>query len=192
MKRIIVALLSVMALATAVASPAMATTFGAATEGPKTEAFVSSEAKRANQVLSTQFGNVSKLYVYAVRGNAWATGKKEKLKAVIYDQEGGGCNPTCGFPTKLDAVGKEVVYEGQTGWFELPLTAPLKMLPTYYFIGFISGANDNVMGYKYFNSETEFSSIMAYNEQSFASGPSDPFGSYSTRNKMMSIYGVYE
>ncbi|MDQ2761438.1 MAG: hypothetical protein M3Y17_13705, partial [Actinomycetota bacterium] len=56
-----------------------------------------------------------------------------------------------------------------------------------YWIGVITGASSNVAGFRY----ATVTASRDYNTNSYASGPSDPFGSHSTDGEQMSLYATY-
>jgi hypothetical protein len=162
--------------------------FGYGTIGSKTDMGTLENFKRANTVKVSEYGTVKSLSLYAVRGRGYATGKTQKVKAVIYRANGAG------EPTELVATGKEVVYSGSEGWLELPFGSHVTVGPEYgggppatYWIGFISGDDSEVMGFKW----DEVSKARVKNENDYTSGPSNPFGTHETDNEQMSLYATY-
>jgi hypothetical protein len=126
-------------------------------------------------------GTVSKLSVYATPGHN--SPAPQVLKGVIYSDSGGS-------PGALVAVGTEVTYRGDTngsGWFDLPLAVPASLKPGAYWLGFITGATTEGMGYAYDN----VANSRAYDANTFASGPSNPFGSATKDSEQASIYATY-
>jgi len=163
---------------------ALAATFGNTEAGPKEDKTVGAEVKRANSYELKEEGEVTKLSVYAVHGSHWASGKKQKLKAMIYSDSSGS-------PTELLATGSEVIYEGTEGWFALPFASPVKLKPGTYWIGFISGGENEVMGFKW----KEVTNSRRKNHNDWSEGPSNPFsksGEVKTDNEEMSLYATYE
>jgi hypothetical protein len=126
-------------------------------------------------------GCVSKLIGYAIRCVNSPT--PQRLKAVIYaDSEGS--------PGALVASGTEVTYAGSTngsGWFVLPLSSPVKLTAGNYWIGFITGTTTEGMGYRY----DSVANSRAYNANSYASGPTNPFGAATKDSEQASIFATY-
>jgi len=126
-------------------------------------------------------GSVSELNVYAIPGVA-APGP-QALKAVIYAD-------AAGTPGALLATGSEEVYRSNvngTGWFSLPLTAPVHLQPGTYWIGFITGPTSEGMGYVYDSVE----SSRAYDANEFSAGPTEAFGTATLDSEQASIYATY-
>jgi hypothetical protein len=126
-------------------------------------------------------GSVTKLSVYAIPGIN--SPSPQALRAVIYGDSGGS-------PGALVASGPEVSYSGSingSGWFELPLSAPVALSPGTYWIGFLTGATTEGMGYRYDSAANS----RAYNTNPFANGPTDPFGSATKDSEQASIYATY-
>jgi hypothetical protein len=162
------------------ASPASAATFGYAEIGPKLDNATLENFKRANTFKLTETGSVTKLSLYAVPGEAWKTGKKQNIKAVIYADSSGK-------PSELLATGTQAAYEGTTGWLDLPFATAVQLSAGTYWLGFIAGPETKVMAFKW----TEVSKARAKNENLYTSGPSNPFGTYTADSEQMSIYATY-
>lgn len=102
---------------------------------------------------------------------------------MIYADSGGS-------PGALVAVGTEVSYRGDvngSGWFELPLGAPVSLGQGTYWLGFITGAATEGLGYAY----DSVAGGRAYNANTLAGGPSNPFGSATKDSEQASIYATY-
>ena len=126
-------------------------------------------------------GAVTKLSVYAIPGVN--SPSPQALRAVIYRDSGGS-------PGALVASGPEVTYRGTTngsGWFDLPLTAPVALAPGSYWLGFTTGTTSEGMGYRFDSAANS----RAYNTNAFAGGPTDPFGSATKDSEQASIYATY-
>jgi Subtilase family/Fervidolysin N-terminal prodomain len=160
--------------------------FGKNTVGMSTDRGIFANFKVANAATLPVAGWVSRLRMYAVPGrNSGA----ETLKAVIYANSGGA-------PGALLATGPEVSYTAGSylgggsngvGWLNLPFSSPVKLSPGTYWLGFIAGGATEAMGYTY----ESVASSRAYNANSFASGPSNPFGTATIDSEQASIYAIY-
>jgi hypothetical protein len=63
----------------------------------------------------------------------------------------------------------------------------LKLAAGSYWIGTISGTSANVAGERY----DSVANAEAYNSNTYTSGPSNPFGSFTKGNEQMSLYATY-
>jgi hypothetical protein len=72
------------------------------------------------------------------------------------------------------------------GWYRLKFATPLKLATGTYRIGTISGASAYVAGERY----DSVANAEDYNTNTYASGPSNPFGSFKTTNEQMSLYAT--
>jgi subtilisin family serine protease len=156
-------------------------TFGKKSVGALSDGGMFSNYKIVHSATLTVAGSVTKLSVYAIPGAA--SPSPQALKAVIYADEGGS-------PGALVATGTEITYQGNVngaGWFDLPFTTPVALAPGTYWLGFITGATSEGMGYRYDNVPNS----RAYNQNVFASGPSNPFGSSTKDPEQASIYATY-
>jgi subtilisin family serine protease/fibronectin type 3 domain-containing protein len=161
--------------------PARESTFGKSTVGASTDSGMYANYKIVHAATLPVAGSVTKLSVYAVPGVN--SPSPQTLKAVIYaDSEGS--------PGALVATGSEVTYTGSTngsGWFTLPLASPVKLSAGNYWIGFITGATTEGMGYTY----DSVANSRAYNENSYAGGPTNPFGPATKDSHDASLYATY-
>jgi hypothetical protein len=73
------------------------------------------------------------------------------------------------------------------GWYELALASPLKLAAGNYWIGVITGSSGNVAGFRY----DYLAGARYYNSNTYTSGPSNPFGSFSTDGEQTSLYATY-
>ncbi|HEX4187041.1 MAG TPA: S8 family serine peptidase [Solirubrobacteraceae bacterium] len=156
-------------------------TFGKTTVGSSTDGGMFANYKIVHAATLPVAGSVSKLSVYAVPGLNSPT--PQALKAVIYADSGGS-------PGALLATGTEVTYTGSTngsGWFTLPLASAVKLNAGNYWIGFITGANTEGMGYRY----DSVAGSRAFNENSYAAGPTEPFGAATKDSEQASLYAEY-
>jgi hypothetical protein len=73
------------------------------------------------------------------------------------------------------------------GWFELPFASPVPLPPGTYWLGFITGNSTLGMGYAYSTS----AGSRAYNQNSYANGPTSAFGSATKDSELASLYATY-
>ncbi|MCW3027812.1 MAG: hypothetical protein JWN81_1023, partial [Solirubrobacterales bacterium] len=155
--------------------------FGKTTVGASTDSGMFANFKIVHSATLPVAGSVSKLSVYAVPGIN--SPSPQALKAVIYADSGGS-------PGALLATGTQVTYTGSTngsGWFSLPLATPLKLSAGSYWLGFMTSTTTKGMGYRY----DSVTNSRAYNENPYASGPTNPFGTATKDSEQASIYARY-
>jgi hypothetical protein len=164
-----------------VAAQGTTATFGTTAVGAQRDGGMFANYKIVHRAILSASGTVTKLSLYAIPGiNSPAP---QSLRALIYADSGGS-------PGALLAAGPEVVYRGNvngTGWFELPLSAPVSLSPGTYWIGFFTGSETEGMGYA-FESVT---GSRAYNTNTFSSGPTNPFGTSTKDAELASLYATY-
>jgi thermitase len=156
-------------------------TFGQTTVGSHSDLGMFANYKIVNAATLPVAGSVSKLSVYAIPG--FGSPSPQALKAVIYADAGGS-------PGALLATGSEVTYRGNVngrGWFELPFPTPVALGAGSYWLGFITGASTEGIGYVYEN----VAASRAYNANPFTSGPTNPFGSATKDSEQASLYATY-
>lgn len=161
--------------------PPPSATFGKTSVGAFSDSGIFAEYKVVHAATLPVAGTVTKLSLYAIPGVN--SPSPQALRGVIYSDSGGS-------PGALVAVGTEVTYRGGidgSGWFELPLAAPISLSPGTYWLGFITGPTTEGMGYVY----DGVAGSRAYNANAFASGPSNPFGAATEDSEQASIYATY-
>jgi thermitase len=162
-------------------NPPPTKTFGKTSVGAHTDSGIFANYKVVHSATLSVAGSVTKLSVYAIPGIN--SPSPQALKAVIYaDAEGS--------PGALLATGTEVTYQGNvngSGWFDLPFATPVTLTPGTYWLGFITGSTTEGMGYVY----DSVSGSRAYNANSYASGPTNPFGPSTKDSEQASIYATY-
>ena len=162
-------------------APPAPLTFGKTSVGAFADGGIFADYKVVHAATLTVAGSVSKLSMYAIPGaNAPSP---QALKAVIYSDVGGS-------PGALVATGGEVTYRSSSngsGWFDLPFAAPVALPPGTYWLGFITGASSEGIGYAYDNVEGS----RAYNQNTYTSGPTNLFGSSTKDAEQASIYATY-
>jgi subtilisin family serine protease len=156
-------------------------TFGHTTVGEHTDSGMFSNYKIVNAATLGVAGSVSRLDVYSIPGID--SPSPQALKAVIYADSGGS-------PGALVATGTEVIYRGNvngSGWFELPFAKPVALAAGSYWLGFITGASSEGMGYRY----DTLANSRAYNANAFSAGPTNPFGTTTKDSELASLYATY-
>jgi hypothetical protein len=160
------------------AQASSAATFGKATVGAASDTFLSGR-KRVNRYALPSAGAVSKLSVYLA---PTATTGEQALEGVIYAD-------SAGKPQALIAVSQQLTFKSGSaaGWYDLPFAAAVKLPAGNYWIGVITGASSNVAAFRY----DTLTAARDYNANTYASGPSNPFGAVSTDNEQASLYATY-
>jgi thermitase len=164
-----------------VKEPPPSATFGKTSVGASSDSGIFANYKVVHAATLPVAGKVSKLSLYAIPG--LDSPSPQALRGVIYSDSGGS-------PGAPVAVGTEVSYRGDvngSGWFELPLGAPVSLGAGTYWLGFITGATTEGLGYAY----DSVANSRAYNANALASGPSNPFGSATKDSEQASIYATY-
>ncbi len=156
-------------------TPTTACTAGTTTVGPNPDT-MSAQRKRANRISLAGATSVSKLSAYlAPTGTSGA----QDVLGMLYADSGGtpgallGVTAGFSFSSTLPA-----------GWYDLVFPAPLALSPGTYWIGLLSGTSSGVTGFRWSAS----AGARAYNANSYANRPSNPFGTANTDGELMSLY----
>jgi subtilisin family serine protease len=165
---------------TAVSAPtvAVAGVFGFTSVGGNSDV-MGANRKRVVHFQLPADGSVSKLSMYLV---PTATSGQQLLRGVIYADQAGS-------PSALLGVSNELTFHSTdpAGWYDLVFPSPMALQGGTYWIGVISGASSNVTGFRYSN----VTGARAYNTNTYASGPSNPFGNATIDAEQMSVYATY-
>ena len=104
------------------------------------------------------------------------------LKGIVYADSGGA-------PGALLGVSEQLTFKSTNaaGWYDLPLPAAVKLAAGNYWIGVITGASGGVAGFRY----SSVSGSRDYNANTYASGPTNPFGAFSADAEQTSLYATY-
>lgn len=153
-------------------------TFGTNSVGGSSDTF-SANLKRVNSYSLPASGSVTKLSVYLT---PTGTSGQADIKGVIYSDSGGA-------PSSLLAVSNELVFSNTqaAGWYDLTLPAAVNLAAGKYWIGLITGGTTGAAGFRY----SSVSASRDKNSNTYASGPSNPFGSFVTDSEQMSLYATY-
>ena len=153
-------------------------TFGKTTVGASSDSF-SSERKRVSRYSLPTSGAVTKLSIYLA---PTSVSGQQVMKGVVYSDASGKPEALLGVSEQLAFTSTSVA-----GWYDLPFSTPLKLTAGNYWIGIITGATLGVAGFRY----DSVSGARDYNANSYASGPSNPFGSFSTDSEQTSLFAAY-
>jgi len=161
-----------------VAQQASTATFGKTAVGASSDTFAS-ERKRVNRYALTTAGAVTKLSVYLA---PTSTSGSQVMKGLIYADTGTA-------PGALLGVSEQLTFKSTNvaGWYELVFSSPVNLAAGNYWIGVMTGATASVAGFR-FDSVT---GSRDYNANTFASGPTNPFGSPTTDAEQTSLYATY-
>ena len=153
-------------------------TFGKTSVGASSDTFAS-ERKRVNRYALSTPGSVTKLSVYLA---PTATSGQEALKGIIYADSAGA-------PGALLGVTEQLTFKSTNtaGWYGLALSSPLKLAAGNYWIGVMTGPTASVAGFRF----DRVSGSRDYNANTFASGPTNPFGAVTTDSEQTSLYATY-
>jgi hypothetical protein len=154
-------------------------TFGKTNVGAKSEWFGANKKRVNRYELPSPGGTVSKLSVYlATTGNAGV----QLLKGVIYSDSSGSPNALLGESEQITFTSTS-----SAGWYDLKFPSPVKLAAGFYWIGVFTGEQEKVAGYR-FDSVTN---SRDYNNNTYTSGASNPFGAFTTNSEQMSLYATY-
>jgi subtilisin family serine protease len=158
--------------------PPPPTSFGKTTVGASSDVF-SANRKRVNRYALSTTASLTKLSIYLA---PTTTSGQQVLKGVVYADSGGAPGALLGTTEQLTFTSA-----GAAGWYDMSFASALKLTAGNYWIGVIAGTSARVAGFRY----DSVSSSRDYNTNSYASGPSNPFGSVTTDSEQMSLYATY-
>jgi hypothetical protein len=150
-------------------------TFGNAAAGDGVTSFTAN-AKRVNAYTLGQPASVSSLSVYLQPSGTAGT---QVLRGVIYAD-------ALGSPGAMIAASRTLTFQsgGRSGWYRLTLPKAVTLAAGRYWIGILTGGTDGVAGWRY----DVVPGSRVYNTNPFTAGPSDPFGSGTVDDFLMSLY----
>src|SRR3989442_14048365 len=153
-------------------------TFGKTTVGASREVFAA-DLKRVNEYALPASGALSQLNIYLEAGSVSG---EQTMEGVLYADSNGA-------PGRLLGVTSPSTYASTqpAGWYKLVFPAAVELPAGNYWIGVLTGSTWGVAGYRY----DTLAGAKAYNVNRFASGPSDPFGSFSRKSEQLSLYATY-
>ncbi len=163
----------------AVVSSAPATVnFGLTSVGSSSDSF-SANRKRVNAYSISSGGSLTSLSVYLAPAGGSGTAD---LKGVVYADSGGQPGALLGATSQLAFSSS-----GSAGWYQMGFSSPVSLTAGKYWIGVITGGTSGVAGFRY----SSVSGSRDYNSNTYSSGPTNPFGSFTTDSEQMSLYGTY-
>lgn len=153
-------------------------TFGLTSVGVNSDMMVP-DRKRATKATLTVSGSVNKLTMYLA---PTGVSGQEIMKGILYADQGG-------VPGALLGVTKAFTFSSSNaaGWYDMTFPSAIALAPGTYWIGVISGNATHVAGFRW----NSVSQIRALNSNTYASGPSNPFGTATIDSEQMSIYASY-
>jgi hypothetical protein len=139
----------------------------------------SANRKRVNRYSLPIAGSVSKLSAYLA---PTSTTGQQTITGIIYSDSSGK-------PATLLGATSQLTFRStnQAGWYDLTFPIAIKLAAGNYWIGIITGEASGVISYRYDSA----SGARAYNTNTYTSGPTTNFGSYTTDNEQMSLYATY-
>jgi hypothetical protein len=153
-------------------------TFGKTNIGASTDAFAA-DRKRVNRYALSVAATVSKLSIYLAPTE---TSGEQVIDGLIYADSSGS-------PGALLATSSQLTFKSTStaGWYDLPFSSPPILAAGNYWIGVITGASSHVAGFRY----DSVAGSRDYNANTFTSGPTNPFGSFSSDAEQTSLYASY-
>lgn len=153
-------------------------TFGLTSIGSNSDMMVP-DRKRVTKAALPVAGNVYKLTMYLA---PTGVSGQQVMQGVIYADSGGAPGALKGVTNAFTFVSSNAA-----GWYDLQFSSPISLPPGTYWIGVLSGASNHVAGFRW----NSVSQSRAVNSNTYASGPSNPFGSATLDSEQMSIYASY-
>jgi hypothetical protein len=154
-------------------------TFGSAVVGGSSDTMAPNR-KRVNAYSISTAASVSQLSMYL---QPTATAGQALLRGLIYADAGGAPGALLGVSSELSFASTQ-----SAGWYALPFPTAVSLPAGRYWIGVISGGTAGVAGFRW----TSVPGSRAFNSNSYAAGPSDPFGTVSTDAEQMSLYATVQ
>jgi hypothetical protein len=157
---------------------AASATFGKTTVGASSDSFLA-DRKRVNRYALPANGSVTKLSIYLA---PTSTSGQQVLRGVIYAD-------SSSTPAALLATSEQFTFSSTSaaGWYDLVFSSPIKLTAGNYWIGVMTGATAGVSGFRY----DSVSGARDYNANTYASGATNPFGSFTTDSEQTSLYATY-
>jgi hypothetical protein len=152
--------------------------FGKTSVGASSDAFVA-ERKRVNRYGLPTSASVTKLNVYLA---PTGTAGQQVLKGVVYADANGA-------PGALLGVSEQLTFASTNaaGWYQFAFSNPLKLAAGNYWMGVMTGPTAHVAGFRY----DTVAASRDWNANTYASGPSNPFGAVTTDGEQASVYASY-
>ena len=159
-------------------SPPTSGTFGLTSVGANADMMVP-DTKRATKATLAVSGNVYKLTMYLA---PTGVSGQQVMEGILYADQGGSAGTLLGGTNALTFFSTNAA-----GWYDMQFPSPIALTPGTYWIGVLSGNTNHVAGFRW----NSVSQIRAVNSNSYASGPSSPFGTATIDAEQMSIFASY-
>jgi subtilisin family serine protease len=158
--------------------PPTTATFGKTSVGGSADTFLANR-KRVNAYSLPRAGAVSKLSIYLA---PTSTAGQQLIEGVIYASSGGS-------PAGLIGTSQALTFSStqSAGWYNLTFASPVNLAAGTYWLGVITGATSGVAGFRY----DSVAGARDYNTNTYTSGPTNPFGSFSSDSVQTSLYATY-
>ena len=158
--------------------PSGTAVFGKTTVGASSDSF-RVDLKRVNRYALPAAGSITKLSIYLAPSG---TSGQQVMKGIIYSD-------VSGKPEALLGVTEPLTFTSTSsaGWYDLVFSTPLKLSAGNYWIGAITGATSGVAGFRY----DSVAGARDYSANTYASGPTNPFGAVTTDSEQFSLYATY-
>jgi hypothetical protein len=153
-------------------------TCGKTTVGKTADPLVAN-VKRVNKCVVPFNAAVTQLMLYL---SPTSFKGQELIKGVIYADNSGKPAALLGFTEQLTFKSTEAA-----GWYQLKFASPVSVVAGTYWIGVVTGNSGKVAGEHW----DTVKSAEDYNTNNYASGPSNPFGSFKTTSEEMSLYATF-
>ncbi|MEA2315473.1 MAG: virginiamycin lyase, partial [Solirubrobacteraceae bacterium] len=159
-------------------TPSRLLTFGKTVVGGTSDSFVANRKRVHRYTLSTT-GFVTNVSIYLA---PTSNSGQQVIKGVIYSDASGK-------PETLLGVTEQLTFSSTNSpnWYALQFPSPLHLSAGSYWIGIITGGAERIIGYRYDSVEGS----RDYNENSYSSGPTNPFGTPTVDNIQASLYATY-
>ncbi|MDQ6662579.1 MAG: S8 family serine peptidase, partial [Chloroflexota bacterium] len=135
--------------------------------------------KQVNHYQLSTAVTVSKLTMYLA---PTGTTGNQVLEGVIYADQRGSPDVLLGVTSQLTFSSTN-----HANWYDLTFSNPVALSAGTYWIGIMSGNSGNIAGFRW----NRVSNARASNINTYANGPSNPFGSSTIDSEQMSIYATY-
>ena len=165
--------------ATVQAAAAGGGTFGTTTIGASSDP-LTMDRKRVNRYQLPVAANVTKLTVYL---QPTGTSGSQLFTGLIYADSNGTPGALLGTTSQITFQSTQAA-----GWVDLVFPAPIALNAGNYWIGMISGTSSHIAAFRY----TSVTNSRAYNNDNYAiGGATNPFGTPTFDNELMSAYATY-
>jgi len=160
------------------AIPVGSGTCGKTTIGKVADQLIANQ-KRVNRCVLPVNATISELVFYVAPTSHSGS---QVLAGIFYADSKGKPGARLGTTGKFTFSSKEAA-----GWHHFIFGTPLKLAAGNYWMGVISGATTLVAGERY----DSVANAEDYNNNTYSSGPSNPFGSFKVTSEQMSLYATY-